>query len=143
MRTNYGIQRPSRLVIFCQAAFEVIYTHHQSEEANFLPQISEYTGDPDIKQKNIEQHRAFDAGLTDFEENISKLTPKRYDRSESKRLLDDFAAFLVVQLNDEMMTLLGLQKYGGEKLGLIFEDFNKNVINQVKNKVCSSLFAFC
>jgi hypothetical protein len=108
------------------------------EEANFFPQIAEYTGEPDIMEKNIEQHRAFDAGLTVFEDHIYKLTPERYDGVELKRLLEGFAEVLVVHLNDEIQTLLGLQKYGGEKLGPIFENFNTNVMNEVKGKVCSS-----
>ena len=124
-------------IIFCQAAIEVIHTHHQMEEANFFPQIAEYTGEPDIMQKNIEQHRAFDAGLTIFEEHIYKLTPEKYDGVELKKLLEGFAKVLVVHLNDEIQTLLALQKYGGEKLGPIFENFNKNVMNAVKDKVCS------
>ena len=126
-------------IVFCQAAIEVIHTHHQMEEANFFPQIAEYTGEPDIMEKNIEQHRAFDAGLTVFEGHIYKLTPEKYDGVELKRLLGGFAEVLVVHLNDEIQTLLALQKYGGEKLGPIFENFNKNVMNAVKDKVCSSL----
>lgn len=125
-------------IIFCQAAIEVIHTHHQMEEANFFPQIAEYTGEPDIMEKNIEQHRAFDTGLTIFEEHIYKLTPESYDGAELKRLLEGFAKVLVVHLSDEIQTLLALQKYGGEKLAPIFENFNKNVMNSVKDKVRSS-----
>jgi hypothetical protein len=58
---------------------------------------------------------------------------------ELKRLLEGFAKVLVVHLNDEIQTLLALQKYGGEKLGPIFENFNKNVMNEAKDKVCSLL----
>ena len=94
-------------------------------------------------QKNIEQHRAFDAGLTVFEEYIYKLTPEKYNGVELKSLLDGFAEVLVVHFNDEIQTLLGLQKYRGEKLSPIFENFNKNVMNEVKDKVCSSLSTIC
>lgn len=128
-------------IIFCQAAIEVIHTHHQMEEANLFPQIAEYTGEPDIMQQNIEQHRAFDAGLTIFEEYIYALTPAKYDGSELKSLLEGFAKVLVVHLNDEIQTLLALQKFGGEKLGPIFENFNKRVMDEVKDKVCLSLLS--
>jgi len=121
-------------IIFCQAAIEVIHTHHQMEEANFFPQIAEYTGEPDIMEKNIEQHRAFDTGLTVFEGYIYKLTPEKYDAVELKRLLDGFAKVLVVHLSDEIQTLLALQKYGGEKLAPIFENFNNGVMKAVKDK---------
>jgi hypothetical protein len=129
-------------IIFCQAAIEVIHKHHQMEETYLFPQIAEYTGEPDIMEKNIEQHRAFDVGLTVFEEHIYKLTPEKYDGVELKRLLEVFAKVLVVHLNEEIQTLLALQKYGGEKLLPIFENFNKQIINGVKDKVCS-LFSLC
>jgi len=58
---------------------------------------------------------------------------------ELKRLLEGFAKVLVVHLSDEIQTLLALQKYGGDKLGAVFENFNKKVIASVKDKVCSSL----
>lgn len=109
------------------------------EEANFFPQIAEYTGEPDIMQRNIEQHRAFDAGLTTFDEYIYKLKPEKYDGAELKRLLEGFAKVLVVHLSEEIETLLGLQKYGGEKLGPIFKNFNDNVLKEVKDKVRSLL----
>jgi hemerythrin-like domain-containing protein len=126
-------------IIFCQAAIEVIHTHHQMEETNFFPQVAEYTGEKNIMEVNIEQHRAFDAGLQIFEDHIYKLTPERYDGVELKKLLDGFANVLVVHLSDEIQTLLALQKYGGEKLGVVFENFNKKVMASVKDKVCSSL----
>jgi len=127
-------------IIFCQAAIEVIHTHHQMEETNLFPQVAEYTGEENIMQTNIEQHRAFDAGLQIFEDHIYKLTPEKYDGVELKRLLEGFAEVLVVHLSDEIQTLLALQKYGGDKLGAVFENFNKKVMDSVKDKVCSS---FC
>jgi hemerythrin-like domain-containing protein len=127
-------------IIFCQAAIEVIHTHHQMEETNFFPQVAEYTGEENIMQANIEQHRAFDAGLQIFEDHIYKLTPEKYDGGgELKRLLEGFAKVLVIHLSDEIQTLLALQKYGGDKLGTVFENYNKKVMASVKDKVCSSL----
>jgi hypothetical protein len=90
-------------------------------------------------QANIEQHRAFDAGLQIFEDHIYKLTPEKYDGGRLKRLREGFAKVLVVHLSDEIETLLALQKYGGDKLGTVFENFNKKVMDSVKDKVCSSL----
>jgi hypothetical protein len=113
-------------IIFCQAAIEVIHAHHQMEELNLFPQISEYTGEPLIMEKNIEQHRAFDAGLTVFKEHIYRLTPKNYDGVKLKRLIEGFATVLVIHLKDEIQALLALEKYGGEKLVPVFDNFNKS-----------------
>lgn len=52
-------------------------------------------------QANIEQHRAFDAGLQIFEDHIYKLTPEKYDGGELKRLLEGFAKVLVIHLSDD------------------------------------------
>jgi hypothetical protein len=104
-------------------------------------QVTEPTDQADfIMQANIEQHRAFDAGLQIFEDHIYKLTPEKYDGGgELKRLLEGFAKVLVIHLSDEIQTLLALQKYGGDKLGTVFENYNKKVMASVKDKVCSSL----
>lgn len=122
-------------IIFCQAAIEVIHTHHAMEEANFFPQIAEYTGQPDIMERNIEQHRAFDEGLTTFEKFIYKLTPEEYNGLELKKLLESFASVLVVHLEEEIETLLALNEFGGEKLKPIFKSFNDRVMSEVKDKV--------
>ena len=88
MRTNHRAWRPSRLHHLLPGSNRGDpYTHHQMEEANLFPQITEYTGEPDIVQKNVEQHRAFDAGLTVFEEHIYKFMPEKYDGVELNRLL--------------------------------------------------------
>lgn len=124
-------------IIFCQAAIEVIHKHHQMEEENFFPQIAEYTGEKDIMERNIEQHRSFDAGLTVFEEYIYKLTPEKYDGAELKRLLEGFASVLVVHLSEEIETLLVLQKYGKfDQLQKNFKRFNDKILSSVKDKVC-------
>ena len=130
-------QDQADFVIFCQAAIEVVHTHHKMEETNLFPQIAAYTGEPDIMDKNVEQHRAFDAGLALFDEYIYAATPDGYDGTELKSLLVGFADILVAHLRDEIQTLLGLQKYGGEKLGPIFDNFNKKVMDEVKDKVSS------
>jgi hemerythrin-like domain-containing protein len=128
-------QDQADFIIFCQAAIEVIHTHHQMEEENFFPQVAEYTGENNIMEGNIEQHRAFDRGLQVFEQYIYKLKPEDYDGKELKRLLEGFSGVLVEHLSDEIQTLLALEKYGGEKLGVVFKNFNDKVMGSVKDKV--------
>jgi hypothetical protein len=74
-------------------------------------------------------------GLKEFEEYIYKATPETYDGKEVKEMLDQFVEILVVHLSAEIQTLLALDKYGGEKLGPIWAQFNKKILAQVKDMV--------
>jgi hypothetical protein len=122
-------------LIFCQASIEEIRTHHEMEEKSFFPWIAEYTGVKNIMELNIEQHHAFEAALKKLEAYLYAVTPEAYDGKRVKKLLEDFAVALVPHLNDEIPTLLALEKYGGEKLGLVYERFNKQILASVKDKV--------
>jgi hypothetical protein len=122
-------------VIFCQASIEEMRTHHDMEEKSFFPWIAQYTGEKNIMDVNIEQHHAFEAALKKLEAYLYALLPEVYDGKQVKKLLEDFAVALVPHLNDEIPTLLALEKYGGEKLGLVYERFNKQILASVKDKV--------
>lgn len=121
-------------LIFCQASIEEMRTHHEMEEKNFFPGIIEYTGDEHIMDANIEQHHGFEPGLKIFEEYLYAATPETYDGKRVKKLLEDFAVALVPHLSDEIPTLLGLEKYGGKPLGVVYERFNKQIMGSVKDK---------
>jgi hemerythrin-like domain-containing protein len=126
---------------FCQTVLEAIHTHHDHEEEFFFPMVAEYTGEKDIMEANIIQHRAFEAGLKKFEEYIYHASPETYDGKEVKKAVDGFGKVLEVHLRDEIQTLLGLEKYGGEKLGEPWESFNKKILEDViKDKVNPSPF---
>lgn len=120
-------------ILFCQTSLEEIHTHHATEEDFFFPQVAEYTGEKNIMEANITQHHAFEKGLKDFEEYIYNATPETYDGKKVKEMLDRFVEILVVHLSDEIQTLLALDKYGGEKLGPIWAQFNKKILAQVKD----------
>lgn len=122
-------------LIFCQASIEEMRTHHEMEEKSFFPWIAEYTGEKDIMTANLEQHHAFEGALKKLEEYLYAATPKVYDGKRVKKLLEDFAVELVPHLNDEIPTLLALEKYGGKQLGVVYERFNKQILSSVKNKV--------
>jgi hemerythrin-like domain-containing protein len=122
-------------ILFCQTSLEEIHTHHATEEDFFFPQVAEYTGEKNIMEANITQHHAFEKGLKDFEEYIYNATPETYDGKKVKEMLDRFVEILVVHLSDEIQTLLALDKYGGEKLGPIWAQFNKKILAQVKDMV--------
>lgn len=132
-------QDKADFIVFCQAAIEVIHTHHEMEEITFFPAVADYTGVPDIMERNVEQHRAFQAGLEGFEEHIYKLTPDKYDGSELKRMLDSFTPTLVEHLSDEIATLLSLQQYNADPLKTILKKMDKEVMDEIKDKVCSAV----
>jgi hemerythrin-like domain-containing protein len=122
-------------LIFCQASMEETRTHHEMEENSLFPWIAEYTGEKNIMEANLEQHHAFEAALKKLEAYLYSVTPEAYDGKWVKKLLEDFAVALVPHLNDEIPTLLALEKYGGEQLGVVYERFNKQILASVKDKV--------
>jgi hypothetical protein len=122
-------------LIFCQASIEEMHAHHEMEEKSLFPWIAEYTGEKNIMKANIEQHHAFERALKKLEAYTYAATPEDYDGKQVKKLLEDFAVALVPHLNDEIPTLLALEKYGGEQLGVVYERFNKQIMSFVKDKV--------
>jgi len=125
---------------FCQVVLEAIHTHHDHEEQFFFPLVAEYTGEKDVMQANVIQHRAFEEGLKRFEEYIIGATPETYDGKKVKKAVDGFGQILAVHLGDEIQTLIGLEKYGGDKLAGPWEKFNKKILEDViKDKVYLSL----
>jgi hypothetical protein len=69
---------------------------------------------------NLEQHHAFEASLAILKKYLTEVTPATYIGTELKKLVETFADELVPHLTDEIVTLLALEKYGGEKFGQAF-----------------------
>jgi len=91
-------------------------------------------------EANVIQHRAFEKGLKKFEEYITSATPETYDGKKVKKAVNGFGQILAVHLSDEIQTLIGLEKYGGDKLADPWEKFNKKILEDViKDKVYLSL----
>jgi hemerythrin-like domain-containing protein len=126
-------------IVFCQTTLEEIHVHHSLEETFFFPLVAEYTGEKDIMEANVSQHHAFEEGLKKFEDYIYNATPETYNGNEVKRMVDSFGEILAVHLRDEIPTLLGLEKYGGDKLIVAWEKLNKKVLASIEDKVIRSL----
>jgi hypothetical protein len=91
-------------------------------------------------EAKVRQHRAFEKGLKKFEEHVTSATPETYDGKKVKKAVGGFGQILAVHLSDEIQTLIGLQKYGGDKLADPWEKFNKKILEDViKDKVYLSL----
>jgi len=65
-------------MFFCKSITRLIEFkyHHSAEEEHLFPEISALTGDPALMAVNIEQHKAFHSGLTDFERYIKETEEK-------------------------------------------------------------------
>lgn len=134
----------SDFLIFCQCVHEGISTHHHHEEIYFFPAIEEYTGVKGIMDANVKQHHAFEEGLKSFGEYVYSVKAEEYDSKVLGGILDSFVEPLVTHLRDEIPTLLGLEKYGGEKLFKVNADVEKKILEGAMDPVCSlfSLFLF-
>lgn len=84
---------------------------------------------------NVEQHRAFDAGAERFKEYTYNVTPETYDGKKLKSIVDDFGPALTTHLSAEIQSLLALDRFGGEKLEKVWNDLDKKVIENIKDKV--------
>jgi hypothetical protein len=123
-------------ILFAQVVMDEIHLHHAFEEQYFFPWIGEYTGEKDIMETNIAQHHAFEKGIKKFREYIDNVTPEIYDGKEMKRFLNEFGPILSQHLTDEIATLLGLDKYGGDKLKATSDRLEAKVIASLTEKVC-------
>ena len=123
-------------IIYCQTSIEEIHTHHELEEKNLFPALEEYSVQKNIMAENLAQHHAFEANLLWVEKYLAKVTPETYDGKQLKTLIEAFATDLVPHLNAEIPTLLNVEKYGAEKLGKIWEEFNSKILPSIKDKVC-------
>ena len=85
---------------------------------------------------NLQQHKAFDAGAEKFKEYVFGTSPESYDAKELKRVIDEFGPALTVHLAAEIQTLLGLDKYGADKLAETWKKMDKIALDTIKEKVC-------
>jgi len=133
-----GVSKPSDItdfIVFCQMVYETIHHHHHLEETIFFPMVANYTGVQGIMDGNLEQHHAFEDGLNKFKDYIYGTTFEQYDGKVLKEIIDTFGPALETHLADEIQTLLGLEKYGGERLLNVWHDFDKEILKQMGDKV--------
>jgi hypothetical protein len=77
----------------------------------------------------MEQHKAFEEGLKNFGEYVYSVKPEEYDPKAFKEIIDSFMPALATHLNDEILTLLALEKYGGDKLMKVWKDLEKKSLD--------------
>ena len=127
----------SDFIIYAQVWHESIHHHHSMEEAYFFPWIETYSGEKGIMDKNVEQHEAFHAGLAEFGEYVNKVTVEEFDGMKLRGIVDRFGEKLVLHLREEIVTLMGLERFGGEKLRKSWADLEVKVQEEISDKVSS------
>jgi len=115
-------------LIFCQCWHEMVHHHHHYEETFFFPAIEAYSGEKGIMEGNIEQHHAFEEGLKSFGEYVYQVKAGEWDEKKFKGILGSFAPALTKHLRDEIPTLLGLDRFGGQKLQKAWDDLEKMIL---------------
>lgn len=101
--------------LYVEAWAGLVHHHHSMEETVLFPRIESIARDAGVSgvmNANIEQHLQFQPGLEKLA-NIAKKVfrgESEYDWSEWKAILDEFAQVLRQHLQDEIDSLLDLEK---------------------------------
>lgn len=134
-----GVKLPADVMDFltmCQIWWETVHHHHSMEEEYFFPAIEEYTGEKGIMEININQHAAFEAGVERFRIYVFQTTPDTFDGARLKEIVNSFGSILAQHLAEEIESLLGLDKFGGDKLEKSYRDLDAKIIASITDKVC-------
>jgi hypothetical protein len=94
----------------------VVHHHHASEEEDFFPAIEQAVGE-EVMAANLEQHRAFYAGMEAFVAYVQdcKAGKQMYDGDRIVALIDDFGKILADHLADEIPSIRDLKRFGAVK----------------------------
>lgn len=105
--------------------YRLIHAHHEGEESFVFPAIERLCGEEGIMAVNVEQHRTFEEGIADFGKYALECIadPKRYDGQKVLRIVDSFGDALRIHMNDEIPTLLALERFGDEKMAPLEDAF--------------------
>ncbi|PKK51813.1 hypothetical protein CI102_4364 [Trichoderma harzianum] len=106
--------------------YQLVHVHHDGEEKMLFPLIEEMSGEKGIMQHNVEQHHTFDEGLEKYIKYIRDCLDGKeaYQGSNLIAIVDEFGQNLADHLHEEIMTILGLEKYR-DKMKSLEETFEK------------------
>lgn len=91
----------------------LVHMHHDNEEAVIFPLLEKSIEVDGFMEKNVDQHHLFGPGLTAFDDYIKscRAGETRFDGTKVQTIIDSFASIFIEHLNDEIPTLLALEKY--------------------------------
>lgn len=103
---------------YMQIWYGWLHAHHEGEEAILFPGIERLAGEPGIMEANVTQHRSFAEGLDAFGKHCDALVAgtEKFDGQRVVQLIDVFGPTLMQHLTEEIGTLLGLERFGEEKM---------------------------
>jgi hemerythrin-like domain-containing protein len=112
----------SDFVLYVKAWQDTVHHHHSTEETLFFPRVEKIAveaGLPaNIMSRNLEQHQEFDGALHALNDYVKDVIAKEkeYESKELVRLVEQLAPVLRQHLNDEIDTLVGLEKCDGKAI---------------------------
>jgi len=117
-------------LLYVKAWADTVHHHHEGEERIFFPYADDLARsaglcegeDRSLMQSNVDQHRAFEAGLLEMTNHVERVRQGKdvYNWEELKVLIDGFADVLTTHLHEEIESLFRLERCDGEKLGKMF-----------------------
>lgn len=115
--------------------YDLLHVHHEGEEDILFPWIQEATKEANIMDRNIDQHRAFHAGLEAFKNYIDSCLNGQqvYNGLSFLGIINSFGHVLASHLTEEIHTLLELSQYNDGRL----DDFEKEFDAWAKQDVVS------
>ena len=118
-------------LFYCQSWCSVIHEHHSSEEKMLFPRMEDYTGEKGIMDDAVEEHKAFNTGIDNFEKYVRETKPEEYDGKKLRALIDDFAPALTKHLRQEIGKLIVVgEQFGGDKLFETFDKFETELVKE-------------
>ncbi|PWI64553.1 hypothetical protein PCL_09566 [Purpureocillium lilacinum] len=120
-----GTAEARDFLLFNQSVFEILKQHHDIEEEYMFGAIERLTGIPGIMDRNLLEHKDFEAGLEKFRKYVFETNADKYDGQTLKALLEGFGSTVEKHLHNEIPTLLELQDYDSSKLGEIAKELGR------------------
>jgi hemerythrin-like domain-containing protein len=127
------------LLLYAKFWLELVHHHHSMEEDELFPAVARIAGKQGIMDVNIEQHRMFGAGMTEFAKYVKACTEgEPFEERRFRGLIDSFGTELSKHLGDEIVTLLALDVYDIKAVREEYDNFDSKM--RSGPKVCSYVY---
>ena len=130
---------------FAAQCAKLLHMHHDHEEEILFPTMGELAGEPGLMDANVAEHAAFHDGFEKYEQYLTSVKEEKVelDGEHLRGLIDAFMPPLYTHLQNEVDTLVALEKYD-DKVNWIewfnseIEKWNKVLMKQSEFRVCGS-----
>lgn len=120
---------------FCNIWSDAIEAHHHSEETAFFPAIEKMSGEKGVMDVNVGQHQQFHDSLHTLAAYFKSVLAgtEEYDGQKVVNIIDTFGGVLSEHLSAEITTLMGLERFGTEKMSGLYKalgaDAKENMVS--------------